>query len=153
MLDRIRSFFQEQIAPETASAGPDRRLQIATCALLLEVAHADDDFSADERALVRDLLRDRFDLDTAQAAELMALAEEQRGASTDLYRFARLLNEHLDRPQKQAVLAELWRIVYSDGRLEAHEDALLHKLANLFGLRHQELIALKLQVKRELSGG
>jgi uncharacterized tellurite resistance protein B-like protein len=152
VLDRIRSFFQEQIAPEDASVGADRRLQIATCALLLEVAHADDDFSADERALVRDLLRDRFELTEAQARELMALAEEQRGASTDLYQFARLINDRFDRPQKLAVLAELWRIVYSDGRLEAHEDALLHKLANLFGLRHQELITLKLQVKREQPG-
>jgi uncharacterized tellurite resistance protein B-like protein len=153
VLDRLKNYFQEQIAPEAAALDPDHRLQIATCALLLEAAHADDDFDDEERVLIRSLLQERFALSEAQARELIDLSEQQRQESTDLYQFTRLISARFDRRQKLVILEQLWRVVYSDGRLEAHEDALLHKFANLFGLRHDELIAVKLKVKREAGAG
>jgi uncharacterized tellurite resistance protein B-like protein len=153
VLDRLKNYFQEKIAPEAAALDPDHRLQIATCALLLEAAHADDDFDDEERVLIRSLLQERFALSEAQARELIDLSEQQRQESTDLYQFTRLISARFDRRQKLVILEQLWRVVYSDGRLEAHEDALLHKFANLFGLRHDELIAVKLKVKREAGAG
>ena len=81
------------------------------------------------------------------AAALLMVADQERRQSTDLYQFTRLIEDQFDRAEKLAVLEELWRVVYSDGQLEAHEDALLHKLCTLLGLKHQELIALKLRVK------
>jgi uncharacterized tellurite resistance protein B-like protein len=38
-------------------------------------------------------------------------------------------------------------VVYSDGVLDAHEDALVHKLSKLLGLKHEEAIALKLRAR------
>ncbi len=152
MFESLRDYFRRRIAPagETQGpAGPDR-LEIATCALLLEVAHADEDFDESERALVREVASRRFGLAPAEADELVELADRERRRSTDLYGFARLIGGELERADRLAVLRLLWRVVYSDGRLEAHEDALMHKLARLLGLRHEELIAVKLQVKREL---
>jgi uncharacterized tellurite resistance protein B-like protein len=150
MLESIQRFFNQRITPgESADGDSEHRLQVATCALLLEAAHADDSFTAAERDLVESLVRDRFGLSEPEAHELMALAEEERRTSTDLYQFTRLVQERLDRSQKLMVLEQLWRVVYSDGRLEPHEDALLHKLAHLLGLRHDELIAMKLRAKRE----
>ncbi len=148
MFDALRSFFQRYAAP----AGPEpddraQRLAVATCALLLEVANADQEFSADERETVTAMARERFGLTGPQLDELLALAEERRQRSTDLFEFTQLIAESYDRQQKLAILELLWRVVYSDGRLEAHEDALLHKLAHLLGLRHDELIAIKLKVK------
>jgi uncharacterized tellurite resistance protein B-like protein len=51
MLDAIRTFFRSSMAPADAATegddpGPDLRL--AACALLLELAHADAEFSEDE---------------------------------------------------------------------------------------------------------
>ena len=40
-------------------------------------------------------------------------------------------------------------MVFSDGVLEAHEDALMHKMATLLGVRHEELMALKVKVQNE----
>jgi uncharacterized tellurite resistance protein B-like protein len=154
MLDAITRFFRSQIASPPGSTEEDsRRLQIATCALLLEVAHADQEFSPSEQHLIRSMVRQRFQLTTEQAEQLMDLADQQRQQSTDLYQFARLINEQLTRPQKLSVLQQFWRIVYSDGRLEAHEDALLHKLCNLLDLSHRELIALKLRAKQDSQQG
>jgi uncharacterized tellurite resistance protein B-like protein len=153
LLEAITRFFRSQIAPEAAVPADDaRRLQVATCALLLEAAHADQDFAPEERQLIRNLAVQRFQLTPEQAEQLIDLADQEREQSVDLYQFARLINEQLSRSQKLTILEQLWQIVYSDGRLEAHEDALLHKLSNLLDLSHRELIALKLKVKQERRG-
>lgn len=150
MIDAINNFFRKQMSPDdTGKIDAEHRLRIATCALLLEVAHADEDFSSNELTTVRDLVRREFQLSGAEVDELIALADSERQLSTDLYQFTRLIAANYSRPQKLTVLESLWRVVYSDGQLEAHEDALMHKLAKLLGLKHNEMIALKLRVKAQ----
>ena len=147
MLDRLQKYFSERIAP----AEPDdeaHRLRVATCALLLEVAHADDEFSDVERESLAGMVGDRFELDADETSELLELAEAERNASGDLYQVARLINDTFPRPRKLAILELLWRVVYSDGVLESHEDAIMHRMGKLLGARHEELMALKLKVKR-----
>jgi len=134
------------------AARPDeeqRRLRVATCVLLLEAMHADDAVDDAESSLLRSAVARRFELPPDEVADLLAMAEGQRRSATDLFSFTRVINEHFTRAQKLAVVELLWRVVYSDGQLEAREDALLHRVANLLQLRHDELIALKLQVKAE----
>ena len=148
MIDAISNFFRNKMTPTGDSeVDTEHRLQVATCALLLEAAHADEDFSAAEQTMIRNLVRNEFQLTSAEADDLMALADSERQQSTDLYQFTRLIADGYTRSQKLAILESLWRVVYSDGQLEAHEDALMHKLANLLGLKHNEMIALKLRVK------
>ncbi len=148
MLEAINRFFRNQMAPAGSVPQDDgHRLQVATCALLLEIAHADDEFSTEEQETVVNLVRREFQLTTQETTDLIALAEIERHQSTDLYQFTRLIAEQYSRAQKLTVLESLWRVVYSDGRLEAHEDHLIHKLAKLLGLQHTELIAVKLKIK------
>lgn len=146
MLDRFQKFFGDRMSP-TGADDDAHRLRIATCALLLEAAHADREFTREERETVGNLVRRRFDLDADEADALLDLADEERRAAGDLHRFTRLIGENFTRPRKLAVLELLWRVAYSDGVLEAHEDALVHKLGRMLGLRRDELIALKLRVK------
>jgi len=113
---------------------------------LLEAAQADSEFADDERVAVTNVIRKRFALDDAEAKELLAAAQQARWESGDLYQFARQLNDSFPLPRKLAVAELLWEIVYSDGTLEAHEDALMHKLGNLLGIRHEDLMALKRKV-------
>jgi uncharacterized tellurite resistance protein B-like protein len=148
MFGSLKSFFQENMAP--AATGDDaERLQVATCALLLEVAHADDEYSDDEVATIMALVGRRFALSAEQTADLLHVADAERKRSGDLYQFARLVNNSFSRERKLAVLELLWQVVYSDGMLEAHEDALMHKMGTLLGVRHEELMALKVKVKRD----
>ena len=153
MLDAIRKLFQDEAAP---SAKPDddveHRIQVSTCALLLEIAWADEDFSDEERAVVASLVREMFALDEASLASLLDLARRERERSTDLYQFTRLIRERLPRHERLRILEALWRVVYSDGVLEAHEDALVHKLTRLLGLKHEEAIALKMRARDATAG-
>ena len=148
MFGTLKSFFQENLAP--ADQGDDQhRLQIATCALLLELANADDEYSAQEVETIMALVGRRFEMSATETADLLHVADEERRTSGDLYQFARLINDGFSRARKLAVVELLWQVVYSDGVLEAHEDALMHKMSTLLGIRHEELMALKLKVKQE----
>ncbi len=146
MFGSLKSFFQDNVAP----AGQDddvHRLQVATCALLLEVAYADDEYTAEEVDTIMVLVGKRFGLDKEETSDLLHVADEERKRSGDLYQFARLINDSFTRERKLAVLELLWQVVYSDGVLEAHEDALMHKMSTLLSIRNDELMALKIRVK------
>jgi uncharacterized tellurite resistance protein B-like protein len=137
MLQRLKSFFQQHVepAPQREAVDSERRLRLAACALLLEVAHADDEFTSDEQAHIEEVLIRHFDLDANTARELMALADQERREATDLHQFTSLINRHYDEGQRM-VLAELvWRVVYADGMLSQHESQLARKLASLLDLR------------------
>jgi uncharacterized tellurite resistance protein B-like protein len=151
MFDAISRFFQERLTPAEAGIDDAQRLRLATCVLLLEVAHADDEFSAEERGAIDGMVARRFNLDENEASELVAMADQERRSQDDLYRFSRLVDEGFNRPRKLAILELLWEVVYSDGVLEAHEDALMHKMGTLLGIRHEELMAVKVKVKNRRS--
>lgn len=133
-------------SPDAVDDG-DHRRRLATAALLLEVAWADDTAAAAEKVSIAGILSDRFGLDAQETAQLMAAAEAHRHDATDLYNTTSLLRSTLSRLDLREVLEALWRVVYADGVLEAHEDALLHRIARMLGLDHAELIALKLKAR------
>lgn len=148
MFRSLTNFFQDTMAPAESRDEDLNHLQVATCALLLEAAHADNDFTEQEEEAIATMVGVRFNLDEVQTAELLHVADEERRKSGDLYQFARLINENFTRGRKLAILELLWQVVYSDGVLEAHEDALMHKMGTMLGVRNEELMALKLKVKR-----
>lgn len=152
MFGPLQKLVQGALAPGGNQQDEAARLRLATAVLLLEAAHADSEFNDDERASVTRMLQARFSLDDAAAAELLATAEQARWQSGDLYQFARQVNDSFPLPRKLAVAELLWEVVYSDGTLEAHEDALMHKVGNLLGIRHEDLMALKRKVRGRLPG-
>lgn len=150
MFKSFNQMFKNLTAEDGAVEDDQHRLRVATCVLLLEVAHADDEFSTEERAKIDGMIGARFKLDDSETQDLLELAEKERKAGGDLFQFARLVNESYSRARRLAIVELLWEVVYSDGVLEAHEDALMHKLGTLLGVRHEELMAVKLSVRKKL---
>ena len=137
VLDRIRSFFAREMSPEVADDEEysAESLRVAACALLLEVAHADDYFAARERRHLRELVRRHFGLDAGAADELIALAEDERRDSVDLWGFTRLINAHYSNGQKLVLLESMWGVVLADGELAGREDYLMRRISHLIGLK------------------
>lgn len=152
MFGPLQKLMQGTLAPGATAQDETARLRLATAVLLLEAAQADSEFNDAERAAVARMLRARFALDDAGAAALLAAAEQARSESGDLYQFARQLNDSFPLPRKLAVIELLWEIVYSDGSLEVHEDALMHKMGKLLGIRLEDLTALKRKVRGRMPG-
>lgn len=148
MDDRFRAFFDERMRLPRGNGGSrpsrdagggeadveaERRLHVAACALLLELAHADDDFSDLERAHIEAVLRRHFALDEGTAQELMALAEEER-ESGDVAQFASLVRSSYDLGQKTLLAEIMWGLILSDGEIARHEATMLRKIAGLLDL-------------------
>ena len=55
MFESLSGFFKDKMAPAESKADDLNHLQVATCALLLEAAHADDDFTEEEEKQLREL--------------------------------------------------------------------------------------------------
>ncbi len=145
MLEAIkRALFPPTAAPEAPSAGPgDHDLPIAACALLLELAHADDEFSPEERRHIQEALARHFGLGAEASAELMTLAQDRLGQATDLHQFTSVIAKQYDEGQRMVLAEVLWRVVYADGTLSRHESYLMRKLANLLDLRPGYLAAAR----------
>ena len=138
MIDRFKSFFAREMAVDTEDPDPPRtaeRLRVAACALLLEVAHADDYFSTGERRHLRALVRRHFGLKREAADELIAIAEDERRRNVDLWGFTTMINASYSTGQKMVLAEAMWGIVLADGELANQEDYLMRKLSHLIGLR------------------
>jgi uncharacterized tellurite resistance protein B-like protein len=109
-------------------------VHLAACALLLELAHADGEFSDEEqRHIERTLLR-HFELDEATVAELLRLAEMERAQSLDHFQFTRLITDQYDLGQKMVLAEIMWGVILADGHLSDHEAHLVRKMASLMQL-------------------
>lgn len=152
MLDAIKSFFSRHgVDPEPAKgASSERALHIAACALLLELAHSDAEFTEDERRHVEESLVRHFGMPIEAARELIVVADAQRREAPDLHQFVSQITASYDEGQRMVLTEVLWRVVYADGTLSKHEDYLMQKLARLLDLRPGYLAEAR---KRAQAGG
>ncbi|MDX2192316.1 MAG: TerB family tellurite resistance protein [Gemmatimonadales bacterium] len=129
MLETLHRLFARDADPAGAASGAD--VPLAACALLLELAHADGEFTEGERAQIAAAMARQFALDGTAVAALMAEAEAARRTSVDHFQFTRQLNARLDLAQKVVLAEIMWSVVLADGQLAEHERYLVRKLANL----------------------
>ncbi|MDQ7837184.1 MAG: TerB family tellurite resistance protein [Thermodesulfobacteriota bacterium] len=155
MLGIIKSFFKKEMAigseVQSKDAAYTDKVQVATCALLLEMACADNEFSTDEEEHIIETVKRHFSLPEKATDKLIELSERERKASIDLWQFARLIRNNYSVEQKMELIKLIWKVIYVDGILDKHEDYLVHKLAKLLGLDHKQLIDAKMEVLRKSS--
>jgi uncharacterized tellurite resistance protein B-like protein len=145
MIDGIRDFFAQMIAPAAGESGiaSQHALHLATAALLLEMMRMDSAVTAAETAAVAGALQTRFGLDAAQVGALMALAAEEAQQATDYFQFTSLINKHFSREQKIEVVENLWQVAFADGHLDAHEQHFMRKIADLLYISHADYVTAK----------
>ena len=120
-------------AATPSGSGPSS-VQLAACALLLELAHADGVMSPSELIHIESSLQRHFGLDDATARELISLAEAERRESIDHFQFTRLIASEYDLGQKMLLAEVMWGVILADGELATHETWLVRKLGHLLEL-------------------
>ena len=149
MIDRFKKFFgnDAQERPDKTAPQQTHDVLVATCALLLEMAHIDGEFSDVERERIMSILKSQYNLSEEDALDLMDAAREEITKSIDLWQFTNLINKNYTEEEKIRIIETIWRVVYADGILEKYEDYLVHQLGKLLRLTHSQLIEAKLKVK------
>ena len=149
MIDLAKKFFNKSTKKSFSEQGKGQNhdVSVATCALLLEMADIDGEFSQSEKNDIISFLKKDYSLSNKDAADLISASREELNGSIDLWQFACLINENYTLEKKIHVIETIWKVVYADGRLDKHEDYLIHKLGKLLRLNHKQLIDSKIKVK------
>lgn len=151
MIDVIKKFFGKESGHQGGSSkndAPHHDIRVATCALFLEMANIDGEFSETEKNHVISALKEDYGLSEDDASALMDASQLERKGSIDLWQFTNRINQNYSREEKLQIIETMWEIAYKDKELDKYEDYLAHKLAKLLRLTHKELIDVKLQVMK-----
>ena len=151
MLSLLKDMFAGQANESNDSdQNNEHKLQVAACALLIEIANADEDFSEDEKNRITEIMKKLFNLSDSEVTNLIAKSTEEIENSVSLYEFTNVLNSKLSSDERYSIIKYLWQIAYSDNDLDAYEDHYIKKISNNLHIYNKERIAAKLEVKKEL---
>lgn len=109
-------------------------LRLAACALLLEVAYADGDFSDAERRHVEATVRREFGLGPTEAAELVRAAERARDEAPGAWHFTNPIVARYSAGQKIVLSGILHGLLRIDGEPTSGEDYVVRKISALLRL-------------------
>lgn len=145
MIAGIKDFFNQfiQAGLRQSETDQEKPLQIATAALLLEMMRMDNQISDVERDSVAKTLLQMFAIDAGQLQTLINLAEQEARQASGYHQFTSLINKGFDADQKIRITENLWYVAMSDGHLDAHEEHLMRKIADLLHVSHGDYVAAK----------
>ena len=150
MINSIKSFFESKLA-KTKEAEQEaelvQKVDLACAALLIEVMNSDHELDERESAEFIAVLKNTLNVDEEDINEIIKLAEDEARTATSLYEFTRLINDGFDYPQKLTLIENMWRIAFSDEKLDRYEDHLIRKVSELIYVSHSDFIKAKLQVR------
>jgi uncharacterized tellurite resistance protein B-like protein len=147
MLKTLRDLF-DSLAPAPAGAPvrhDEHQLQLATAVLLVEVMRADHTFAEVERDAVLAVLATRFRLAADETERLVELAHASARASTDYFAFTSRINDSFEMGEKIHIVELMWQVAYADGRLDAHEQHVMWRLADLLHVPHGAYVNAKMR--------
>jgi uncharacterized tellurite resistance protein B-like protein len=149
MIAQLKSLLNslaETPSGQTATLSADE-LQLATAALLIEVATIDQQLDKTEIDALQAILSNRFHLTTDTLEALIDNAKEASNEASSLFQFTQLINQHCDDNEKYKLACELWTVAYADGVLDKHEEHIVRRIADLIHLRHSDFIRSKLAIR------
>ena len=145
LMDAIRSFLGSRPAPQASAAEAAAvvdPVHLAACALLLDLAYADGEFSEPERRHLEDVFARHFLLSPEAVSQLLELADRERMNAVDYFQFTSQLRTY-DTGQKMVLAEIMWGLVMADGNVSDHEQYLTRKISHLLDLQPGYLTAAK----------
>ncbi len=141
MFRHLKDFLKSH---DSQTAPPD--LRVAVGVLLLEAAHRDDHFTADERGVIVRLLTAKFALSPEECAQLLATCEATVARLVQLHPYTQAIFTRMNVEERIQVIEMLWEVVYADGVLDPEEDALIRRLGGLIDVTDRDRVLARQRV-------
>lgn len=146
MLTSIQALLKKTIRiPQEESLDGKQALQLATVALLTEVARADYGVTDEERETILRIIERYYSVSGSRAVEIADAAESKANDMTSLYPLTRLITRECSIEERVAIVRLLWEVTFADGHVDKHEEHLVRKVADLLYVPHQQFIRSRLQ--------
>ena len=150
MIESIKSFFEKNLTKKEEEEAPSSamsRVDLTCAALLVEVMNSDHELDEREHQEFMAVLQQSYNIAEADLEELIQLAKDEAFEATSLYEFTKLINDSYDYEQKVELIENMWRIAFSDKRLDKYEDHLIRKVSELIYVSHSDFIKTKIKVR------
>lgn len=137
MLDALRKLLADKVQVTSHGKGsPSDALdvRVAACAMLVELANVDGEFSAIERQRIMEILERHFGVEAEGAERLLTEAASVSRGAVDDFVFTRQVVREYTLAQRMVLAELMWQVVLADGELDGQESYLMRKLANLLQL-------------------
>jgi uncharacterized tellurite resistance protein B-like protein len=150
MLKGIASLLDRLTGQGAGDKLGDDDMRIASAALLVHAMAIDGLITEAESAELRQMLSTHFDLTEEEMNTLLIKAEREERGAIDIYRFTSVLRDRLPMEEKRHIIAMMWRLVFADGKLEALEDNLIWRTAELLAVPARDRMQLKQMIRAEV---
>jgi len=128
----------------------EKKIQLATCILFVELANADNKFSHEELERIISTMKKYYDLEEEYVKDLIQLAEERRKTDDSIYEYTTVISRNFSNPEKYELLKNLWHLVFIDKSMDKYEEQMVKKIGMLINVDYRDIISSKLLVKQEL---
>jgi uncharacterized tellurite resistance protein B-like protein len=129
----------------------EHSLELASAALLYEVARADFTQDAEEEARLSTALQSAFALTEKELERIQSVASDKVDESTSLYDFTRVLNDSATPEEKVKVIELMWDVAYADGEISKYEEHLIRRVAELIYVSHSDFMRMKHEARARLN--
>lgn len=156
MFEYLRKIFADNQTPinqspiNSSPESKNQKIEIAACALFIEIAKADGEFTDEERKFIISEMKSTFNLEDDYVNDLILLAEQRVKESVSLYEFTGVINTTFTFEEKIELIESLWRLIYKDEKLNQYEDHLIKRIAATINIEHKQIINAKLWVKEQM---
>ncbi|WP_250459660.1 TerB family tellurite resistance protein [Microbulbifer litoralis] len=136
MLQQIRKLFEQIGSGADVEVRDEKDVRMISAALLAEVATVDQKLDDRERQTLVQVLQQHYRLDAETTDELVENALAHRDEATSLYEFTQTVNDQFNEKDKYLLVLQMWQVAFSDDVIEAFEEHLIRRVAELIYLPH-----------------
>ena len=134
MWNKIRAALHgEEAKPEETISNAE-----AVAAILVYTAKLDEDYGAEERAHILELLARQSWDNTTSAVDLLTRAEALCAEALDYYGFLRVVNTDFEDEDRAELLRMMWGVVIIDGVVDEYEANMMRRITGLLGVSDLE---------------
>jgi len=118
-------------------------------ALLIHAAKIDENYTENEKKIIKKVIMDLNKISSNQADELLSLAEKKEGESNQIIEFTKEIKKY-SMESKLKIVEIIWKIVYSDGTCDSYESTLIRRICGLLYVSDKDNGIIKTKVQNLL---
>ena len=123
----------DEIKPSIDEAGI-----LALTAIFIRIAKLDGTFDSSEQKKIKELVKNRFELDEEKTESVLDMAAKLEGQSNDNIQFTKIIKERIAYEERFNLLKDSWLLVMADGKRSYEEDGFMRLFCSLLGLSDKD---------------
>ena len=139
----LKKFFKKKEKEDTNNKN------VLIIALLIHAAKIDENYTEDEKKIIKKTIMELNKISSNQADKLLKLAEKKEEESNQIVEFTKEIKKY-SMEFKLKIIEIIWKIVYSDGTSDNYESNLIRRICGLLYISDKDNGIIKTNVKNLL---